>query len=48
MFGPIRQCNQNSIYFSGIAPKRTMGELSHVTVQMPVYKVSIVMPFGSC
>jgi hypothetical protein len=26
------------MYYSGVAPKRTMGELSHVTIQMPVYK----------
>lgn len=37
----------NSRYFSGIAPKRTMGELAHVTVQLPVYKESleeVIMP----
>ncbi|OCF41165.1 hypothetical protein I317_04995 [Kwoniella heveanensis CBS 569] len=46
-FGPIRQVTQKSKYFSGIAPKRTMGELSHVTVQLPVYKESleeVIMP----
>lgn len=37
-FGPVRQLQQNSRYYSGVAPKRTMGELYHVTVQMPVYK----------
>jgi len=41
IFGPIRQITSNSAYFSGVAPKRTMGELSHVTVQMPVYKESL-------
>lgn len=41
IIGPIRQCTQNSMYYSGIAPKRTMGELSHVTIQMPVYKESL-------
>lgn len=39
--GPVRQCAQNSMYYSGIAPKRTMGELAHVTIQMPVYKESL-------
>jgi hypothetical protein len=39
--GPIRQVTQNSKYYSGIAPKRTMGELAHVTVQLPVYKESL-------
>ena len=38
IFGPVRQLQQNSRYYSGIAPKRTMGELHHVTVQMPVDK----------
>ena len=41
ILGPIRQVNGKSKYFSGIAPKRTMGELAHVTVQMPVYKESL-------
>lgn len=27
-----------SVYYSGVAPRRTMGELMHVTVQLPVYK----------
>nr|XP_031861885.1 uncharacterized protein CI109_002714 [Kwoniella shandongensis]KAA5528957.1 hypothetical protein CI109_002714 [Kwoniella shandongensis] len=40
-FGPIRQVTQKSKYFSGVAPKRTMGELSHVTVKLPVYKESL-------
>ena len=47
IFGPIRQVTSNSRYFSGIAPKRTMGELAHVTVQLPVYKESledVIMP----
>ncbi|EIW68701.1 hypothetical protein TREMEDRAFT_11927, partial [Tremella mesenterica DSM 1558] len=45
--GPVRQVHQKSRYFSGIAPKRTMGELAHVTVQLPVYKESledVIMP----
>ncbi|KAK4689791.1 hypothetical protein P7C73_g331, partial [Tremellales sp. Uapishka_1] len=41
IFGPVRQVTQKSRYYSGIAPKRTMGELSHVTVQLPVYKVCL-------
>ncbi|WWC59194.1 uncharacterized protein I303_101743 [Kwoniella dejecticola CBS 10117] len=47
IFGPVRQVTQNSRYFSGIAPKRTMGELAHVTVKLPVYKESleeVIMP----
>ena len=47
IIGPIRQITSNSYYFSGVAPKRTMGELAHVTVQMPVYKESleeVIMP----
>lgn len=45
--GPIRQVTGKSVNFSGVAPKRTMGELAHVTVQMPVYKESleeVIMP----
>jgi len=41
ILGPIRQVTSNSAYFSGIAPKRTMGELAHVTVQMPVFKENL-------
>ncbi|TYJ52434.1 hypothetical protein B9479_006975, partial [Cryptococcus floricola] len=47
ILGPIRQVTQKSRYFSGIAPKRTMGDLPHVTVQLPVYKESleeVIMP----
>ncbi|WVQ83999.1 hypothetical protein IAT38_006144 [Cryptococcus sp. DSM 104549] len=47
IIGPIRQVTQKSRYFSGVPPKRTMGELSHVTVQLPVYKESleeVIMP----
>ncbi|KAL7424393.1 hypothetical protein Q5752_000075 [Cryptotrichosporon argae] len=40
-FGPIRQVTEKSRYFSGVAPKRTMGELPLVTVQLPVYKESL-------
>lgn len=39
LFGPSRQMNQNSKYFSGIAPARVLrGDLPHVTIQCPVYK----------
>ncbi|WWC87221.1 uncharacterized protein L201_002109 [Kwoniella dendrophila CBS 6074] len=47
IFGPVRQVTQKSKYFSGIAPKRTMGDLAHVTVKLPVYKESledVIMP----
>ncbi|KAJ9112327.1 hypothetical protein QFC19_000747 [Naganishia cerealis] len=47
ILGPIRQVTQNSAYYSAIAPKRTMGELPHVTVWLPVYKESleeVIMP----
>ncbi|OCF59087.1 hypothetical protein L486_03586 [Kwoniella mangroviensis CBS 10435] len=47
IFGPVRQVTQKSKYFSGIAPKRHMGDLAHVTVQLPVYKESleeVIMP----
>ncbi|KAJ9619954.1 hypothetical protein H2203_008229 [Taxawa tesnikishii (nom. ined.)] len=39
--GPIAQVNQNTKYFSGVAPKRIKrpaGCLPHVTIQLPVYK----------
>ncbi|KAF4550532.1 Hypothetical protein D9617_17g048000 [Elsinoe fawcettii] len=41
LIGPISQMNQNSKFYSGIAPKRLThdyGQLPHVTIQMPVYK----------
>lgn len=41
IFGPIRQVTQNSAYYSAIPPKRSMGELPHVTVWLPVYKESL-------
>jgi hypothetical protein len=47
MLGPIRQVTQNSAYYSAVAPKRSMGELPHVTVWLPVYKESleeVIMP----
>ncbi|KAF1992476.1 hypothetical protein K402DRAFT_416135 [Aulographum hederae CBS 113979] len=41
LFGPLSGCSNNSLYYSGKAPK--IGrypdlELPHVTIQMPVYK----------
>ena len=41
LIGPISQMNQNSKFYSGVAPKRLKqekGALPHVTIQMPVYK----------
>lgn len=41
LFGPISQMNENSKYFSGIAPRRLRaddGPLPHITIQCPVYK----------
>ncbi|PWN23478.1 hypothetical protein BCV69DRAFT_243467 [Microstroma glucosiphilum] len=41
LFGPIRQMNVNSRYYSSVAPERMRGALPHVTIQMPVYKESL-------
>ncbi|KAF2138548.1 uncharacterized protein K452DRAFT_301083 [Aplosporella prunicola CBS 121167] len=41
IIGPIDQVNQNTKYYSGIAPRRLnrdIGPLPHITIQMPVYK----------
>ncbi|KAF2691890.1 hypothetical protein K458DRAFT_411589 [Lentithecium fluviatile CBS 122367] len=41
LFGPLSALQENSIYYSGKAPKRMRHkdyELPHVTIQMPVYK----------
>ncbi|KAF2021806.1 hypothetical protein BU24DRAFT_417432 [Aaosphaeria arxii CBS 175.79] len=41
LFGPLSALQDNSIYYSGKAPKRgrhSKYELPHVTIQMPVYK----------
>ncbi|KAF4535497.1 putative glycosyl transferase family 2 protein [Lasiodiplodia theobromae] len=41
IIGPIGQVNENSKYYSGIAPRRLnrdTGVLPHVTIQCPVYK----------
>lgn len=38
-FGPIAHFHQNSSYYSGSAPARSLKtRLPHFTVQMPVYK----------
>ncbi|KAI9711350.1 MAG: hypothetical protein M1812_007199 [Candelaria pacifica] len=41
LFGPISQMQENSKFFSGVAPPRLNGNirtLPHVTIQCPVYK----------
>ena len=41
IIGPISQMNENTKYYSGIAPcrlQRENGDLPHVTIQCPVYK----------
>ncbi|UZJ55644.1 hypothetical protein CBS101457_004964 [Exobasidium rhododendri] len=39
LFGPVRQLQQNTRYFSGIKPKLIRrGPLPHITIQCPVYK----------
>ncbi|KAH7090387.1 glycosyl transferase family group 2-domain-containing protein [Paraphoma chrysanthemicola] len=37
-FGPIRQMQTNSKFYSALLPQRITGELPHITVQCPVYK----------
>ncbi|KAL5118210.1 hypothetical protein ACEQ8H_003882 [Pleosporales sp. CAS-2024a] len=47
LFGPMRQMQSNSKYFSAILPRRISGNLPHVTIQCPVYKeglVSVISP----
>lgn len=47
IFGPVNQVARNSLTYSAIAPKRTLGELPHVTVWLPVYKEDledVIMP----
>ncbi|KAH3910411.1 hypothetical protein HBI56_075860 [Parastagonospora nodorum] len=47
LFGPIRQMQTNSKYFSAILPRRITGILPHITVQCPVYKeglTSVIVP----
>ncbi|GAK65949.1 glycosyltransferase family 2 protein [Moesziomyces antarcticus] len=41
ILGPVRQLHQNSRFYSGKAPKRIIGQLPHITIQMPVYKESL-------
>ncbi len=41
LFGPVRQMQGNSCYYSGKAPSRITGRLPHITIQMPVYKESL-------
>ncbi|KAJ9120662.1 hypothetical protein QFC22_002592 [Naganishia vaughanmartiniae] len=38
ILGPVNQVARNSYTYSAVAPKRTLGELPHVTVWLPVYK----------
>ncbi|KAJ3205138.1 hypothetical protein HDU67_009087 [Dinochytrium kinnereticum] len=42
VFGPIKQLETNSQYYSGVPPKRIVrGNLPHITIQMPVYTESL-------
>ncbi|KAH8717088.1 glycosyl transferase family group 2-domain-containing protein [Phaeosphaeriaceae sp. PMI808] len=46
-FGPIRQMQTNSKYYSAVLPQRINGTLPHITIQCPVYKEglsSVVAP----
>ncbi|KAJ9113692.1 hypothetical protein QFC22_006001 [Naganishia vaughanmartiniae] len=47
MLGPIGQIARNSRTYSAIAPRRTTGDLPHVTVWLPVYREAleeVIMP----
>ena len=48
ILGPINQMNENSRFYSGVAPTRLRTKiLPHVTIQCPVYKeglVPVIMP----
>ncbi|KAJ9112324.1 hypothetical protein QFC19_000744, partial [Naganishia cerealis] len=47
IIGPVNQVARNSKTYSAIAPTRTLGELPHVTVWLPVYKEdleAVIMP----
>lgn len=48
MFGPVRQMQQNSKFYSAIAPPRLRDStLPHITIQCPVYKeglASVIAP----
>ncbi|KAJ3288868.1 hypothetical protein HK104_007899 [Borealophlyctis nickersoniae] len=37
ILGPISQIERNTMFYSGIRPKRLKGPLPHITVQIPVY-----------
>ncbi|OZJ05130.1 hypothetical protein BZG36_01345 [Bifiguratus adelaidae] len=43
MIGPIRQLNENTMFYSGKAPRHRLSgdQLPHVTIQVPVYKESL-------
>ncbi|KAJ3302477.1 hypothetical protein HDU76_005517, partial [Blyttiomyces sp. JEL0837] len=42
IFGPIKQLESNSQFYSGVPPKRMdRAELPHITIQMPVYTESL-------
>lgn len=43
MLGPVWHIKQNTVYYSGAAPKKRLsGEvLPHITVQVPIYKESL-------
>lgn len=46
-FGPISQMNNNSRFYSAVAPRRITGDLPMITIQCPVYKESleqVIMP----
>jgi len=45
MFGPISQMNKNSMFYSGIAPRRldrNVTTFPHITIQMPVYREGLI------
>ena len=41
IFMPIKQMDENTLYYSGKAPVRLRGNLPHITIVMPVYKESL-------
>jgi len=45
MFGPVAQYHENSMYYSAVKPdpnQEVDQNLPHITIQMPVYKESLV------
>lgn len=38
LIGPVKQCDENSLFYSGAKAPRIQGVLPHVTFQCPVYK----------